>query len=75
MNYYCDECYKTIKTKSKHIHIESLTNIEFEKSIQLKNTTENPEFFDIYLKVYKVYKSYFTNHKKTDSYFSAVILT
>ena len=63
MDYYCDICDKTIKSKSKLLR--SLSHIEFDKCIRTKHTIEYPDFFDMD----KIFKDYITNrNKKFDLY-------
>ena len=47
MGYYCDVCDKTIKSKFRSKHLESLTHKELDNSIHIKHTIEYPNFFDI----------------------------
>ena len=58
MDYYCDVCGKTIKSKSKHL--QCLTHNEFEKCIRMKHTIENPDFSFID----SIFNDYITNHNK-----------
>ena len=57
---------KTIKLKSESNHPKSLTHVQYEKSIRINHTIENPIFFD----VDKIFNDYITNHyRKFDLYF------
>ena len=47
MDYFCDICGKTNKIKSGNEHLQSLTFIEFDNCVRIKNTIENPNFSDI----------------------------
>ena len=65
MKYYCEICDKTVKPKSKNIHLTSLTHIQYEESIRLNHTIKNPNFFDID----KIFNDYIANqNKKFDLY-------
>ena len=60
MDYYCEDCDKTIATKSKRSHLQSLTYNEFEKCKQIQHTIQNPDFFDADSKFHE----YITTHNK-----------
>ena len=60
LSYYCSVCDKTIELKSETKHFKSPTHKEYEKFIQINNTFQNPNFFD----VDKFFNNYFTNHNK-----------
>ena len=65
MDYYCNTCDKTNKTKSKSKHFQSLTHNEFEKCIRTKHTIQNTNYFDIA----EIFNEYIKNHnKKFDLY-------
>ena len=46
MDYYCDDCDKTITLKPITNHPKSLTHIQYEKSFRKHQTIKNPYFFD-----------------------------
>ena len=47
MTYYCDNCNKTIKLKSKYKHFKSFTHNELAKTFQIINSVDNPNFFHV----------------------------
>ena len=47
MSYFCYVCDNNIENKSKNNHLKSLTQIKFEKCIQMNHTIENPDSFYI----------------------------
>ena len=47
MDYYCDVCEKTTKTKSKIKHFQSVLQNELEQGIRRNFTIKSPDFFDI----------------------------
>ena len=53
-------CDRTITNKSKSEHVQSLTHIEFERRIRVKNTIEKPDFSD----VDEIVNVFITNHNK-----------
>ena len=55
MDYYCDVCDKTIKIKSKNIHLKSLTHIQSEKSFPINHTIKNPYFPEISKNIQRLY--------------------
>ena len=60
MNYYCENCDKTIEPKSKNNHLKSLTHVQFEKCFQITRAIKNSGSLDID----KTINDYVTNHNR-----------
>ena len=66
MSYCCDVSDKTVKLKSKSIHLNSLSHKEFDKCRHIKLTIKNPDI----IKINEFFYSYVIEHnKKYDYYF------
>ena len=60
MDYYCDDCDKTIEVKSKSKHLESLAHNEFQNCIQRKGANQNRDS----LERDEIINEYITTQKK-----------
>ena len=60
IEYYCIICHKTISIKSKRKKLQSLTHIEFGKSVRKKEIFKNLDFFEIG----EIFNKYITNQKE-----------
>ena len=66
IEYFCDLCDKTNKSKSKIIPLKSLTHIQYEKRLRINHSFKIPCCFD----VDKIFNDYIICHnKKLDSHF------
>ena len=65
MGFHCQICDKSIKPKSKNIHVKSFTHVQYEKCFRIDHTIKNPDFFNID----KIFDDYISDHKK-NSYMS-----
>ena len=65
MDYYSEVCDKTIKLKPKNNILNSLTHIQYEKSLRRNHTDKYPNLFDID----KIFNDFISNHSgKFDLY-------
>ena len=60
MEFYCENCEKTLKLKSKNNHLKSLTPNQYMKCFHKKRNINNTNFFDKDTK----FNDYITHHNR-----------